>query len=302
MLTVINYHYLRENFDSVYPSIFGVTPNAFKSQLSLMKDKGEFLHPSDLENNVDIILHSKNNYQLVTFDDGLKEQFDMGLSLLDDLKVPAIFFVNSVNFENKKVSTVHKIHLLRSIIDPKILLEKIHTDFVIEFSEEDKNKARSTYRFDNSLNAELKYILNFKLSFLQQELIIGKMFENYFEEAKVLEELYMSHQNLLELGQRKYLGSHSHNHYPLGLTDDKTIKFELENSKTYLQRISSSNINLISYPYGTDEAATYDVAKLAKDFGYTIGFTTKKGVNNGLENHLLLNRFDCNDLPGGNKK
>ncbi|MNU11927.1 hypothetical protein D3C72_2601650 [compost metagenome] len=59
---------------------------------------------------------------------------------------------------------------------------------------------------------------------------------------------------------------------------------------------------MVSYPYGTDEACTNEVAQLAKNVGYKLGFTTKRGVNIGLENYLLLNRFDCNDLPGGNKK
>lgn len=299
MLTVINYHYIRENFDSKYPSIFGVTPYAFKEQLLIMKNEGEFIHPSDLINNTDKILHSKNNYLLVTFDDGLKEQFDLALPILEELKIPAVFFVNSLNFENKKVSTVHKIHLLRSIIDPALLLEKINADFKIDFSDSDRNKAHSVYRYDNNLNAELKYILNFTLSFKHQELIINKMFDNYFDETRVLEDLYMSHENLIVLGKKKYLGSHTHSHYPLGLTDEKTIKFELENSKSYLENLSITSIDLLSYPYGTDESCTDKVALLAKKAGYQIGFTTNRGTNTGTENYLLLKRFDCNDLPGG---
>jgi peptidoglycan/xylan/chitin deacetylase (PgdA/CDA1 family) len=299
MLTVINYHYVRENFNSKYPSIFGVTPYEFKKQLLLLTNKGEFINPPDLVNNIDKVLSSKNNYFFVTFDDGLKEQFDLSLPILDELEIPAVFFVNTLNFENKKVSTVHKIHLLRSIIDPELFLVKINENVKIDFSDADKNKSHAIYRYDTNLNAELKYILNFKFSFKQQELIINKMFDNYFDETQVLQDLYMSDQNLQVLGQKKYLGSHTHSHYPLGLTDSEIIRFELEHSKKYLEKLTDSKINMVSYPYGTDEACTDEVSIIAKNTGYNLGFTTKRGSNIGNENHLLLNRFDCNDLPGG---
>ncbi|WDF59085.1 polysaccharide deacetylase family protein [Flavobacterium sp. KACC 22758] len=299
MLTVINYHYVRENFNSKYPSIFGVTPYEFKKQLLLLTNKGEFINPPDLVNNIDKVLPSKNNYFFVTFDDGLKEQFDLSLPILDELEIPAVFFVNTLNFENKKVSIVHKIHLLRSIIDPELFLVKINENVKIDFSDVDKNKSHVIYRYDTNLNAELKYILNFKLSFKQQELIVNKMFDNYFDETQVLQDLYMSDQNLQVLGQKKYLGSHTHSHYPLGLTDSETIRFELEHSKKYLEKLTDSKIKMVSYPYGTDEVCTDEVSIIAQNTGYDLGFTTKRGSNIGNENHLLLNRFDCNDLPGG---
>lgn len=298
MLTVINYHYIRENFDSKYPSIFGVTPYAFREQLLSLNNEGEFLKPSDLVSNIDKVLESKNNYLFVTFDDGLKEQFDLSLPILDELEIPAVFFVNSLNFEKKKVSIVHKIHLLRSIIDPELFLRKINEIVKIDFSDADKSKAHTIYRYDSSLSAELKYLLNFKLSFKQQELIIDDMFTNYFDETKILQDLYMSDQNLQVLAQKEYLGSHTHSHYPLGLTDSKTIRFELEHSKKYLEKLTDSQINIVSYPYGTEETCTDEVAVIAKNAGYNLGFTTKRGINTGNENNLLLNRFDCNDLPG----
>ena len=62
MLTVSNYHYIKENFATKYPSIFGVTPSMFKRQLLLLKDKADFVSGMDLITNGDEILNSKNNY------------------------------------------------------------------------------------------------------------------------------------------------------------------------------------------------------------------------------------------------
>jgi peptidoglycan/xylan/chitin deacetylase (PgdA/CDA1 family) len=118
MLTVSNYHYIRPKFDAKYPSIFGVNPSQFKKQLLLLRDKGEIIFPQDFISNSKYILESKENFYFITFDDGLKEQYDYALPVLDELGIPAIFFVNSSNFFEKKISTVHKIHLLRSILSP----------------------------------------------------------------------------------------------------------------------------------------------------------------------------------------
>jgi hypothetical protein len=66
-----------------------------------------------------------------------------------------------------------------------------------------------------------------------------------------------------------------------------------------LEDISGKSINVIAYPYGTDEACPNLVAEAAKKNGYSYGFTTKKGKIDSSINKLLLNRYDCNDLLGG---
>ena len=299
MLTVANYHYIRENFNSKYPSIFGVTPALFKKQLFLLKNEGDFIHPKVVIKNLEEVLASKDIHYLITFDDGLKEQFDLALPILDELNIPTIFFANSKNFEDKKVSTVHKIHLLRSIIEPKDFINRIENIDKIDFTEAEKDKAHTIYRYDDRKSAELKYMLNFKMTFDKQEIVINKLFDAYFEEDKVLEKLYMNNENILTLANRGYLGSHTHNHYPLGLLETASIKFELAHSKLYFEKLSNSKIDMVAYPYGTAETCTNEVASIAKNVGYKMGFTTKRGMNTFTENHLLLNRFDCNDLPGG---
>lgn len=296
MLTVSNYHYIRLDFNTRYPSIFGLTPNEFKQQVVLLKNQGNFVHPNDVVSNLKTIIQSKDNNLLITFDDGLKEQFDLALPILDELNIPAVFFINSINFEEKKVSTVHKIHLLRSIISSSEFLDKF---IDLPFSQFEKKKAKEIYRYDDEKSAALKYILNFKLDFKQQEQIVNKLFDLHFDETTVLDSLYMAEQDLIKLASKGYLGSHSHSHYPLGLLDADTVKTELERTKNYLDKLTNSAIKIISYPYGSPEVCTDLVAYLAKSTGYKIGFTTKRGINTLNENPLLLNRFDCNDLIGG---
>lgn len=299
MLSVSNYHYIREDFKTRYPSIFGVTPKAFKQQLLLLKNEGEFIQSSDLKSNYKEVILSKNNYFFVTFDDGLKEQYDYALPILDELNIDALFFINSINSQKKKVTTVHKIHLLRSVLSPKKFLFEILKFKEIQFSNTEKTKIYECYRFDDKDSAEVKYILNFKIPFLERELFINDLFKIYFIEEEVFKSVYMNDFQIIEIANKGFLGSHSHSHFPLGLLANDEIKYELEYSKKYLEKLTNTSINIISYPYGTEEACTDNVINIAKKAGYTIGFTTKVGVNKGVNNMLSLNRYDCNDLPGG---
>jgi hypothetical protein len=51
MLTVVNYHYIRNEYRTKFPSIFGVTPTYFRKQLILLKEKGDFISINDLNSN-----------------------------------------------------------------------------------------------------------------------------------------------------------------------------------------------------------------------------------------------------------
>ena len=299
MLTVCNYHYIRENFEAKYPSIFGVTPKQFKGQLLKLKNEGEFISLTQLGGNIDLILNSKDNFCLITFDDGLKEQFKLGLSILEDLSIPALFFANSINHSESKVSTVHKIHLLRSILDSDIILKSIEKTHSDKLQNLNVSKIKNVYIYDKEKSAILKYVLNFVLNYKEQELMINNLFSKYFNDTEVLNNLYMTLENLKALASLGYLGSHTHSHYPLGLLKEKSILKELSVSKKYLERHTKSKIEAIAYPYGSNEACTIEVADLAKKTGYKFGFTTKRGLNLNNQNRLLLNRFDCNDLIGG---
>lgn len=299
MLTVSNYHYIREHFSAKYPSIFGITPDEFKKQLVLFKKKGDFVEPNYLIENLKEVLNSRNNYFLITFDDGLKEQFENAVPILDELNIPAIFFINSINHIEKKVSLVHKIHLVRSVISSELLFENLVKETDRSLNQQEVHLAHQFYRFDNPQSAELKYFLNVLLDRITQEKFINGIFTKNFDEKEVLEKFYMSIDEIQQLIKRGYVGSHTHTHLPLGIYGKSGIIHELETTKKYLEDIGGVTIDYVAYPYGTNEAATEEVGELAKQVGYKIGFTTKPGLNIGSENLLLLNRFDCNDLIGG---
>lgn len=297
MLIVSNYHYIRTDFKAKYESIFGVTPEQFENQLLELKNHGTFISQEEL-----LKFRNKKfdkNYILVTFDDGLKEQYELARPILKRLKIPFIFFINSSNFTDKKVSLVHKVHLLRSVLSTDEILEVLETNSSQKLNDKELKFAETNYLYDSKKTAILKYILNFKLSFKEQEETIDKVFGRYFDEEKVVKELYMSKEQLIELNEEGSLGSHSHNHFPLGTLNKSIIDIDIKKSQNYFEFELGKKASSISYPYGSFEACE-GVEEIAEKHNFKLGFSMERAARENIEtNSLLISRYDCNDLPGG---
>ncbi len=306
MLTVSNYHYIRDDFSAPYPSIFGLTPSFFKNQLEAIKEVGTYITPKELIDNTDEVLKSSENYVLITFDDGLKEQYLKAKPILEELGIEALFFINSLNFIDQDVSLVHKIHLLRSQIATSEffkILKEFDKQGKTVLSPKETEQAIVHYNYDDEETACLKFILNFKLSIKEQHDLIRVIFDAHFDKGEVVKGLYMTEAQLRDLADQGLLGNHTHSHMPLGYLEREEIQKEFDLSAGFLREITGNEIPYVSYPYGSDEACAAPVRDIAKSKGHQIGFTMERNINTGTEDPLLLKRFDCNDLPlGKNEK
>ena len=82
--------------------------------------------------------------------------------------------------------------------------------------------------------------------------------------------------------------SHTVNHPKLNeMTYDEQLT-ELIDSKKTLESITGKKIDSIAYPFGDFND---DSIKAAKDAGYTLGFTTKRGLSDRDDNPLKLDRI-----------
>lgn len=298
MLITGNYHYIRESYDAPFPSIFGVTPASFENQLKQLKDIGKFVNQRELLENTEYIIRSNEKFLLVTFDDGLKEQYEVAKPILDRLNIEAIYFINSINHIEKRVSMVHQIQLVRSVYAPKKIVDEVEK-IGVKLTREEMIKATKHYNYDSAEAAATKYLLNFKLNLGLRDQIVNQLFKSYFDEEKVLTELYMSNKQLKHLGEELALGNHTHSHLGLGIYDYNIINEEVKKTKNFLEKSTNQEIKTISYPYGSKEACADPVSAIAQSTGHKVGFTMHRDIAKEEDSYLLLNRFDCNDLPGG---
>lgn len=303
MFIAVNYHYVRPSFTAKYPGICGITPAQFRSQLCELGRHGTFISPLDLKRRIidDAPLPAKAI--LITFDDGLKEQYEAAYPLLNELGIPGLFFVITKNMMEQTVATVHKIHLLRTIMPLADLISAVMKEArilgctAVELTEEEKDIAHRHYSFETPEVAEMKYYLNFKFNNAQQENIIHNIFSRYFNESEVFKNLYFNNEQLQELGERGYLGSHGHTHAPLSQLPGEELHSDMKASFQFLLQFMSQ-LFAISYPYGNFESCTTRVAEAAQKAGFACGFTMEKAGVRSFSHPFLLPRFDCIDLPG----
>lgn len=297
MLVASNYHYIRENFNNKYPSIFGVTPGQFQKQLEELSKQGTFISQEKLLSFRD--RKFDDNYLLITFDDGLSEQYELARPILNKLGIPYVFFINTMNYTKREVSLVHKIHMVRSQISSKEIIDFIATNFEVGITREEKKLGEINYSYDDKDSAHLKYVLNFKLDYNQQKEVINPLFNALFDEKNVVDNLYFSKNQLQNLYKEGVLGSHSHHHVPLGLLTKEKIKNEFSNSQSFFKKEFGEEAYSISYPYGSKEACK-NVEEIGGALNLKLGFSMERAISTEIEtNPLMISRYDCNDLPGG---
>jgi peptidoglycan/xylan/chitin deacetylase (PgdA/CDA1 family) len=303
MLIAVNFHYIRETFDAPFPSIFGVTPKEFSDQLDILGKSAKFLSSHDICDIIDKRKCMPSRAVIITFDDGLKEQYDLAWPILKEKWIPAIFFVNTRPIEENFVTTVHKIHLIRAYTSPEQVLE-ILTNMLKKRGNSlvfpSKQKAKAAYKYDSDEHAQLKYFLNHMLDERERIYVVDQCFEMLgFNENQISNELYMTKEMVADLAKASALGTHGHDHLPLGLRDDATAKGDFDVSIKKLKNWTGANIISLSYPYGSQEACSVAVAEHAQRNNVKFAFTMERAGNMMIDAPMFMGRFSNNDVPGG---
>ena len=302
MLVAVNFHYVRPSFDAAYPSIHGLTPAQFEAQLKVLSRAGTFVSASQVR---DRVLGGKlpEHSVLITFDDGLREQFEHALPVLKKLGVPALFFINTAPNIEGRVLTVHQIHLLRSVVSPVDFLAMLQRAAVKKGIELNgtvpADLARAQYPYDTEEAARLKYLLNACLTEAQRSVLADLCFAEVFpgRESAMARDLYMSPEQIRQLDGS--IGSHTHAHLALGLIGEEAARSEIESSMTHLETWLGQRPFALSYPYGSREICTKRVGELTAAAGADFAFTMERAANRTFASPHHLTRIDCNDAPGG---
>ncbi|NUN07811.1 MAG: polysaccharide deacetylase family protein [Ignavibacteriaceae bacterium] len=303
---VVNYHYIRERFNFPYNGIVGINPTQFSDQLDKLSKIGEFISQADLITLIDKNENIDSVKIMITFDDGLREQYDYAFPILVRKGIPAVFFINTVNYVENEVSDVHKIHLLRSYVSASDILKATKNYFQISenrdlLSEEDSRVASNHYRYDTESNAKLKYFLNFKLDIKTASSLVDNLFELYNSSiSEDINSLYFNNDIILKLDRYGLLGCHCHRHLPVAKLKANEIYEEFSKPQNFASELGIKQFRSISYPYGSKESLSREIFDAVSANGYIFGFSMERAVNVSLKhNPLSLARFACNDVPGG---
>lgn len=299
-LLSVNFHYFR----SVKPEsgIYPLTKQEFEKQVDEISRYYKFISQQELSEKIEKQRFDNNNYCLLTFDDGLKEQNDV-FDILLRKGVPGVFYVSTDPIAKHIVLDVHKLHYIRSKIKDKDLFHRLDDFCFISNYTFNLDSLRAQYRYDNDLASKVKFYMNFVMTKDQKNLFISELFlEMVGNESDFSKKLYMSVNDIKKLSAHGCLGSHGASHSPLAQLEFESAKQDIEGSVSYLRTdIGVEGPLSISYPYGGPDAVSEKVADLCSDYGLSYGLTMFRGINepSDFSNPFLLKRVDTNDAPGG---
>lgn len=310
----VNYHYIGSE-TKFKRGIYPVSPARLSKQISLLRKNFDLIGEKEL---VDF-LDGKKKFDkkpgcILTFDDGLKCQYESALPILKKKKAPAIFFINSIPIIFDKVCLVHKIHYISTKISTNELLRKIKLIYKKEAGHELKinkqmeKEAILWKRYDNQETAIFKYLVNRYLPEKLVEKIFNHIFSEFFgDEKKFARKIYFDKKDLRAI-KKCYphfsLGLHGAGHLNIFASSKESVKKNiLENYFFLKNEIGFSNISGIAYPFGliNESDLKEKLSGVLQDTNLRYGFTIQRGRNYLSDNHFLLNRFDANDAPGGKR-
>lgn len=305
ILAGINYHYFAPEPYTQGRAIFRVTVEDFAAQLELLGRGFEFVSRDDVAAAVAAERTLPDRACLITFDDGLREQHELALPVLERLGVPAVFFPSGLPLVEGRALHVHKVHWLREHVPDEELLAELEGEIpeLEAIYAAAAEKATRSYRYDTPAAATLKYLLNAGLPPARSQAVVDRLFERHHgDEAGFAAELYMGPEQVRELElSHAAVGAHSHTHSPLALLEPDALRADLERGGRAIEEITGAWPQVISYPYGSQVAVSSEVARAAEAAGFRAGFTMERALNRSLEEPLLLARLDMNDAPGGRK-
>ena len=306
IIVVVNYHYIATERPDSPRSIFPVSVDQLAAQLELLGRSLEFISRDQLIAAVRDGRALPERSCLVTFDDGLQCQFELGLPVLESLGVPALFLVPGQPLAEQRALHVHKVHYVRErladgellrLLEPRVAGTDASLDAVSE------EEAIRHYAYDEPEAAQVKYLLNVLLPVPAREAVLADVFTAVCSDERAFcDELYLSANQVAAL-ERQYcaVGAHSYAHEPLALLDPSALRRDLERNVAVLNAATGRRPEAISYPHGSLEAVSQEVAAVAAGVGFVVGFTMERALNRSLELPLLLGRVDANDAPGGTR-
>jgi len=302
-ILIVTYHYIRNNRSS-YPGIHPCSVDQFNNDIKLLKKTG-FI-PFNKKSLSDLNYNSSEKYFIITFDDGLKDQFDNAVNILNDHQTNGIFFINSKPYLDFKPNIVNKYHWIRSQINPKEFneiflkeLEVILPEFII--NDDFKIKAKKIHIHDDSNIAIIKYLISSVLPSDILDLISQKFLKMFaISDKELCKEIYIDEINLHSLNSTdNLLALHGHSHEMYSRLTSDEIEIDLKKNIKFLKKFTNKKKYYFAYPYGRANAipSINDThLRALKNLNISAIFTLNSNINNSTEQTFLYDRITNNEI------
>ena len=294
---IVNYHYVEEPAPK-FPGIHPCSIADFEKQIKFLSQGYQIV-------NVPQVFEAARSgragrFCSITFDDGLKDQYQNALPILQRHNVVASFFIITSALEGR-LPTAHRVHILLSRFSVDELVNIFH-DYLREFYPDLRRQylipkdRRLTDRrqHEDIATANLKETLILLPEDIKAQFLRFCFKKLGLNAEKISQSLFMNEKHLRELGKLGMnIGSHTHNHYALDTLNEEALAKDVRLTNEILSAILGESPSVFSYPHGRIQSA---VTRILKEEGFRYGVTIER---RGIEVHddrFLIPRYDTADV------
>jgi peptidoglycan/xylan/chitin deacetylase (PgdA/CDA1 family) len=285
-LLVVTYHRIGSLASNpYYDPVFSATPEAFRAELDVLRKRFRFLRLDEVLPCVEAGLSLRDPAALLTFDDGYRDNVDVALPILQELGLPAVFFLVSGFLEKPRLPWWDRIAYV--IKHTRVRALSLSSPIAVAIDLDRMPRPQAIWLLVEAfMNAEGRDEAGF---FAELE----ARAEVDVPSDQLGRDLFMTWDDARRL---KYagmaIGSHSYNHANLALLAEDEQRRELRESKRLLEGMLGGEVTALAYPFGGSGATSETTQRLAEESGYRIAFTGQKGINRpGRIRPLALSRI-----------
>ena len=264
----------------------------FHSKIDYIEENFNLISPDEYTKKV-LNKSIKESDVCLTFDDGLKSQFDVIYPELEKRKLKAFFFIYSAAFSKNppllEFFRDFKLFCFNNMDEYyELFFENIRSNHSEEYSTFLKNYKTnflSNYPFYTVNDRKYRFLRDMVLNDKYFEVVLGMMSEKNYSISRRRECLFMSIDNIKKLNENgQSIGLHSHNH-PTTL-HNLSYKNQLdEYTKNYefIHSITNEKITSMSHPLGN---YNNDTLKILNKLEIKVGFRDSlfpSNINSALE-------------------
>jgi len=289
---ILMYHSVLEDPSQGADSLGGIihSRTVFRQQMELLARK---FHPLGLDE-LAVLLRKKEEIPqrsvVVTFDDGYRDNFENALPILDEVGVPAAFYVTVNCIANGQLPWPSRVRFALRTTERKIWTDPAGTAWPLENADER----------DRAFAKACEYCCRLAGA-AQEQLVAGieKDLETIVPHGS--EQLMMNWDQVRKLAARGHVvGSHTLSHPNVAQIPLAAVRVELEQSRACLEKELHAPVTHFSYPCpALSPHWSEQTVEECKRAGYETAVVTDGGLARMQDNPLCLRRVRPSKIVEG---
>lgn len=262
-------------------NLLSVSTENFYNHMKFLKENYHIVKFEDNWNEI------SNDAVCITFDDGYADNYENAIPILKELHIPATIFVTTGNINTKEEYWWDE-------LERNLLLEDV--EYKKKFKLQDElfscEWLTDTYEKRRELYNTLHWLMYSKVNVLKRKDWLEQLREwNGFNLVGRKINYSMSIEQCLSLPKELItIGAHTVNHPSLGIQTKEEQKYEIEQSKYYLEKLLKYKITTFSYPFGKISDYNEDSINICKECGIKKAASNFAGLWTGITDDFQIPR------------